>query len=304
MSMSILLDQHGLLGTLQDFAMQEGLWDLYGYNTTPLPWEWGRDQVDNGNIWHSLNRDYIDSFADSRGNPTTPPYVEEPGAFESLLDIIAGWIERGDGNGIMVPGLPFPIPGGAIQDIIDGIQSGGQTVGEAIEDVLGTPGGTTNGTNPQGDPVGDAEEEGGLVLGQPIGWEGGSIPSPPSAVVEDERDRSPPLVPGLMPGETGGTPNPSILEQIAGGVGLGLGLLPLISPNDPPRPESFELWNVHHTPDQTWGIELPDYGTPDYMEPYQFQQQPSQPMQVGYNTEPRRPFLTVPEQEARRRMRG
>ena len=85
-------------------------------------------------------------------------------------------------------------------------------------------------------------------------------------------------------------------------MGWVLGLLPLLADDEDPAPEpDYQLWDYIGA-DDSWGnYQRPDYGTPTMASPYQFAQQPTQPTQVGYNQPPRRDFMSVTEQEQRRR---
>lgn len=244
------------------------------------------------------------------------------------------WLDGLLGNGglsIPIPGLPFPIPGNmSWEDLVEIARNSGRTIQEVIDSIgSDSSGGTPDAPPPQtveeggdtiggvglpgllgrdgSDPVGESEEE-DLSLGQPIWWEGGSLPGIPAPVdIPDDSSTPDPQPPSLVPGETGGTPdNPGAAPgNSSTNSALVLGLLPFLLPdNDPAPTPEFELWDYIGA-DTSWGIDRPDYGTVEQGSPYQFAKQPSQPTQVGYSPEPRRDYLSVLQQEQlRRQQRG
>lgn len=228
---------------------------------------------------------------------------------------------------IPIPGLPAPIPGNmSWEDLVEIARRTGQTVQDVFNDITAEEeeGVTVNPTpdptpvmedetqidipifddrvespaerpewgyefeGPQTNDIPELQEEDDLSLGQPIWWEGGSLPGYEVPVEGPLEGPSEP--PSLVPGDTPSTPNPALITPF---------LIPLFDQEQQER-EEIGLWD-YQGPDTSYGYETPDYGTPDYMDPYDFRQQPSQPSQVGYNPEKRRSYLGIFDQERVRR---
>jgi hypothetical protein len=236
-----------------------------------------------------------------------------------------------NGIGLPIPGLPFPLPGNMrLEDLVDIARATGRGLMDILSDITQSDSGagSTGSGEVNEEEVEDEEEDppvdvvlveedeespgllqdevarseedrGNLTLGQPEWWEGGSLPGIPAPVDIPDDNADPEPVPPYMlaPGETGGAPSGGAGE--AGSSAAVLGLLPLMVPDNPP-PIEIELWDYIGA-DDSWGWERPDYGTVEQNPLYQFAQQPSQPSQVGYRPEPRQDYLSVLQQEQRRR---
>jgi hypothetical protein len=258
---------------------------------------------------------YSQTFASDQENPHRPQ--PEPYGIEKVLESIEGLLGGVDPGAIKIPipGLPFPIPGGLTwEQLMDMAKRAGKTVWEVLSDIGGTDeGGTTGGTT--GSPPGGTtttppiveedpgnwwdfgwdwwgkddkdEEEGGLVLG-PGDGPGPSLPAPtPQDPFDGEQEENP------LPGGTGGGNGGGTAD--GGGAALALPfLLPwLMQDKDKPR-GPIDLWD-YQGPDQSYGYETPDYGTPVDRPLFDWERQPNQPIQVAPDVQPRNPFLTPAE---------
>lgn len=244
---------------------------------------------------YGVNTPGIMDFADSRGNPTSNVDLK-PVPGEGLLDWIGDNIGGTDGLRIPIPGLPFPLPGNmSINDLWEIAKNTGRTIQQVIQDM----------TSGKGEDAFESDEEDDSGIFIP-----GDDDSQrrPTVVPGEDRDRTPPVSPVDIP-PVNENPNENIRPGIEGSDTRNrpgfeaalLGLLPFMAPDPKPQaPGEFNLWD-YIGPDKSYGIERPDYGTPEMAALYDFPGQPNQPVGVDYNPQQRNDFINPVEAERRRR---
>lgn len=259
------------------------------------------------------------------GDPSTghmPEQPQEPSIWDSVDRIMRG----GGGISIPIPGLPISLPGdidiGALLDIA-------RATGRSVMDVIRDMGGEDSGNVPVVVDDDSRIDGGGLVLGrdptetpaevvtedpvEPPAVTPIETPSDPVSdpVGDSEEPTSPydPTWPDWWGQDVNENPEEPVVSvtptgpsnsDIAAGLGLLLPGLIALNQNDPAPTPEYEMWD-YIGPDTSYGYETPDYGQVTQKPLYDFAQQPSQPNQVGYDPDPRRAFLTVLQQEQKRR---
>jgi len=248
----------------------------------------------------ATGRTVLDVLGDLNSDPEQEPEVTvTPGDTDTSQPPVTN---DDDDQGTLITGAPSWWEGGSLGDGVNegdplpGVVSPGVDDFEEEEPATGIVTATQGGNGPPG---------ANNPFNPGFGGEAAQ-PEIPGFVPYDNED-TPPVAPEDPFGENPPDENPEDGPDETPGLNpawAGPLLIGLLGMNgDEPEQQVFTPNMTYHQPDRSWGINRPDYGQPINRPLFDMPPRVAQPMQVGYDPQPRRDYINPVEAERLRRQR-